>query len=140
MESNSLRNSIHMSEEAAKHVMQQDKTLTVEKRDPAVNIKGIGKMTTYWLVLDGVSSNNNSSSECPALPLEPSFILGAEGESVSMHGSHVSVEVPEMSEVALDVIPLAPLEGDKVLPLSVAGALGQPEAEAALTLLRESHA
>ncbi|EDQ85184.1 uncharacterized protein MONBRDRAFT_29467 [Monosiga brevicollis MX1] len=49
MESNSVRNCIHMSPEAAALVQKHDQSLHVIQRDPVVNIKGLGKMQTYWL-------------------------------------------------------------------------------------------
>ncbi|EDQ88290.1 uncharacterized protein MONBRDRAFT_9289 [Monosiga brevicollis MX1] len=49
MESNSVRNCIHMSPEAAALVQKQDVSLNVIRRDPMVTIKGLGKMQTYWL-------------------------------------------------------------------------------------------
>ncbi|EDQ88293.1 uncharacterized protein MONBRDRAFT_26544 [Monosiga brevicollis MX1] len=49
MESNSVRNCIHMSPEAAALVQKQDVSLNVIRRDPVVTIKGLGKMQTYWL-------------------------------------------------------------------------------------------
>lgn len=50
MESNSEKNRIHMSEEAAKLVQEQDVNLQVEKRIPQIHVKGLGKMSTYWLM------------------------------------------------------------------------------------------
>lgn len=49
MESNSVRNCIHMSPEAAALVQKQDVSLNVIRRDPVVSVKGLGKMQTYWL-------------------------------------------------------------------------------------------
>merc|ERR1711916_308335 len=49
MESNSVRNCIHMSPEAAALVQKHDVSLNVIRRDPVVTIKGLGKMQTYWL-------------------------------------------------------------------------------------------
>merc|ERR1712146_591535 len=62
MESNSVRNCIHMSPEAAALVQKQDVSLNVIRRDPVVTIKGLGKMQTYWL---GHAPSSEASMEVP---------------------------------------------------------------------------
>jgi hypothetical protein len=100
MESHSERNKIHMSDEAAKRVMEQDRSLAVQKRRPAVDVKGVGRMTTYWLLPDGKGADEDVRS------LKPLVNFGsrrATGEG-SMTGRRRTTHASESVVVNLDAI------------------------------------
>lgn len=52
MESNSIKNQIHLSDTAAKIMLKQDATLNIQSRG-VITIKGKGKMATSWLAAEG---------------------------------------------------------------------------------------
>jgi hypothetical protein len=52
MESNSLKNCIHLSDEAAKLAIRQDSDLIIVPRHPMIDAKGLGRIPTHWLLPD----------------------------------------------------------------------------------------
>ena len=52
MESNSLKNCIHLSDEAAKLAIRQEPGLIIIPRAPMIDVKGLGRIPTHWLLPD----------------------------------------------------------------------------------------
>lgn len=60
MESNGKRDSIQVSEETAKHLVEAGKSYWIEQREDKINAKGKGELTTYWLTTTATANDSNS--------------------------------------------------------------------------------
>ena len=81
MESTGVKNKIQLSQAAADLIIRDSPELCVKPRDQLVDVKGKGKMQTYWLIFDNgetQTDKQDDSSDVHGKASSSSFIPGCE--------------------------------------------------------------
>merc|ERR1719232_1447964 len=101
MESNGMPLRIHVSSET-KQALDEFNTFELERRTPDIEVKGKGRMTTYWLQGEKEETNKNDSEELQQQKQQPEQLLSQQPNAPSITRELVEVENTPTTSIKIE--------------------------------------